>query len=249
MNNSQTLDNKTALITGGARRIGATISRYLHAAGMDVIIHYRQSQAEAEALAGELNASRSGSATCLRADLTETDSLQSLVHDARRFKGRLDALINNASVFYPTPIESLNESHWNELIDVNLKAPLFLAKYAAAELRQRHGCIVNLTDIHAERPLKEHPVYSAGKAGLVMLTMALAKELAPEVRVNGVSPGAVLWPEEMDQETQEQILSRIMLKRRGEPEDIAKAVLYLVRDADYITGHIITVDGGRTLYS
>jgi pteridine reductase len=249
MNNTQALAHKTALITGGARRIGAAISRCLHAAGMDVVIHYRQSRDEADVLVDELNAIRPDSAMCLRADLLDIDVLQLLIHEAKRFRNRLDVLINNAAVFYPTPLESLEERHWDESININLKAPLFLAKYAAEELRQRQGCIVNLTDIHADRPLREHPVYSTSKAGLDMLTMALAKELAPEVRVNGVSPGAILWPEGMDEATRRLILSRIMLGRSGEPEDIAKAVLYLVRDADYVTGQIITVDGGRTLYS
>lgn len=249
MNNSQTLEHKTALITGGARRIGASITRLLHDAGMDIVIHYRHSTDEAEALVAELNGIRADSATCLQAELSEIDELETLIHAALRFNGRLDALINNASAFYPTPLETLEDRHWHELIDVNLKAPLFLAKYAAAELQKRHGCIINLGDIHADRPLRGHPVYSISKAGLDMLTMTLAKELAPEVRVNGVSPGAVLWPEDMDEDTQRQILSRIMLGRRGEPEDVAKAVLYLVRDADYVTGQIITVDGGRTLYS
>lgn len=249
MNHTQALLHKTALVTGAARRVGAAITRQLHAAGMDVVIHYRNSRAEAEALARELNDSRADSAVCLSADLQDPAQLQQLVEQARQFRQRLDVLVNNASAFYPVPLESVDESHWDELIGVNLKAPLFLSKHAADELRRRQGCIVNLGDIHGLRPMHEHLLYSVSKAGLDMLTRSLARELAPEVRVNAVAPGAILWPEGMDEITRAAILKRIPLQRRGEPEDIAKAVLYLVRDASYVTGQTIVVDGGRTLYS
>ncbi len=243
------MPNKTVLITGAALRIGAAITRELHAAGMDVIIHYLNSRQPAEALAAELNASRPDSAWILSADLCDTAALQALIADAVACNGRLDVLVNNASAFYATPVEQVTENHWDEIMDVNLKAPMFLARHAVDELRRRQGCIINLTDIHAERPLREYPIYSTAKAGLIMLTRALAKELAPAVRVNAISPGAVMWPESMDEATQKKIISRIPLKRTGEPEEVARAVLFLIRDADYMTGHVLTIDGGRTLGS
>ncbi len=243
------MPNKTVLITGAALRIGAAITRELHAAGMDVIIHYLNSRQPAESLAAELNAQRPDSAWTLSADLRDSTTLQALIEDAIACNGRLDALVNNASAFYPTPVAEVNETNWNDLMDVNLKAPMFLSQYASEELQRHAGCIINLTDIHGERPLKDHPVYSTAKAGLVMLTRALAKELAPAIRVNAISPGAVLWPESMDEATQQEILERIPLQRRGEPVEIARAVLYMIRDAHYVTGQVLTIDGGRTLYS
>lgn len=249
MTHSQTPEGATALITGAARRVGAAIASHLHAAGLNVVIHYRRSHDAAETLAAELNGQRQASAFTLATDLTDSNALPLLIRDAIACTGRLDVLVNNASAFFPTPLEKLTESDWSTLMDVNLKAPLFLARHAAAELRQRNGCIINITDIHAVRPLKNHSLYSTSKAGLVMLTQALARELAPEIRVNAISPGAILWPEDMDESTKNEILSRIALGRRGSPEDVARGVLYLVRDAGYVTGQVLTIDGGRTLYS
>lgn len=242
------MSDKTVLITGAALRIGAAITRELHAAGMNVIIHYLNSHQPAETLAAELNGNRPGSAWTLAADLCDPAALPQLVNNAIACNGRLDVLVNNASAFYATPLEQVNDTNWDELVGVNLKAPLFLSKHAAGELRRCAGCIVNLGDIYGERPLHNYSLYSISKAGLDMLTRSLAKELAPEVRVNAVSPGAVMWPDGMDEAAKERILSRTLLKRRGNPEDIARAVLYLIRDADYVTGQILTVDGGRTLY-
>lgn len=242
------MTHKTVLITGAAQRVGAAIARHLHAAGMNTVIHYLNSRQSAEALAAELNQNRPGSAWAIGADLCDMTALPTLIDDTIACSGRLDVLINNASAFYPTPLGKLTESNWNELMDVNLKAPLFLAKHAIEELRARQGCIINLTDIYAERPLNDYSIYSASKAGLVMLTKALAKELAPDIRVNAVSPGAVLWPEDMGSAAKQEILSHIPLGHRGDPDDVAKAVIFLIRDADYITGEVLTVDGGRTLY-
>jgi pteridine reductase len=236
---------KTALITGGARRIGAAITRALHAGGMDVIIHCHRSVAEAETLAADLNRARAGSARVLNQDLQATAGPEKLIAQCHA----LDALINNASAFYPTPLAEASATQWDELLGTNLRAPFFLARAAAPLLRQRQGCIVNLTDIHAQRPLRGHAIYSISKAALDMLTRALAKELAPEVRVNGVAPGAALWPDDMDAELRQRILSHTMLKRAGTPEDVAAAVRFLVFDAPYVTGQILAVDGGRTLYS
>ena len=236
------------LVTGAAHRVGAAIVRHLHAAGYRVLIHYRRSAEPARALAAELEGRRPGSARALEADLLETSALPELVERARAAWGRLDALVNNASTFYPTPLGTIEERHWKDLLGTNLKAPLFLAQAAAPELRRRRGAIVNIVDIHAERPLKGHPVYSIAKAGLAMLTRSLARELGPEVRVNGVSPGAILWPERgLDEARRREIVERTALKRRGEPADVARAVLFLLRDAPYVTGQILAVDGGRSL--
>lgn len=248
MHHSRPLSDRTALITGAAIRIGAAITRELHAAGMTVVIHYRQSRDAADALAAELNAARTDSAFTIAADLCDYSALSALVHETLACTGRLDVLVNNASAFFPTPLERLTESDWTTMIDMNMKAPLFLVKHATSELRRQQGCIINITDIYAERPLKAYLVYCISKAGLVMLTKALARDLAPEIRVNAVSPGAVLWPEDMDETTKATIVSHTALGRRGAPEDVGKAVLYLVRDAGYITGEILTVDGGRMLY-
>lgn len=236
-----------ALITGAARRIGAECARTLHAAGYRVVIHYAGSQAEAETLRDELNALRADTAITLQADLRDFAALSTLVETAAGHWGRLDLLLNNASRFYPTAVGTVDEAQWNDLLDSNLKAPFFLAQAAAPWLRKSGGSIVNIVDIHAERPLREHPVYCAGKAGLAMLTRSLACELGPQVRVNGVAPGAILWPENgIDEATQARIVERTFLKRQGEAGDIAGAVLWLARDAGYVTGQIIAVDGGRS---
>jgi pteridine reductase len=248
MSAREDLGGKVALVTGAARRIGAAIATGLHAAGADVVIHYRGSATAAGALAGVLNAARPDSATTLCADLAEGAGLQGLVDAAAAWRGRLDVLVNNASSFYPTPVGNITEASWNDLIGANLKAPLFLSQAALPHLRRSLGVIVNIVDIHARRPLREHSVYGSAKAGLAMLTRALAKDLAPEVRVNGVSPGAILWPEQgLDEATREAILRQIPLGRVGEPADVAACVLYLVRDAPYVTGQIIAVDGGRSI--
>ena len=243
------LTNKVVLITGAAHRIGATTARRLHAEGMNILLHYRHSREAAENLQIELNAMRSDSVHLIQADLHDTAKLPTLVDQALHIWGRLDVLINNASSFYATPVGSVTESHWEDLIGSNLKAPFFLSQAAAPYLRQQHGCIISIVDIHAERPLKEFPVYSMAKAGLVMLTKSLACELGPEVRVNAVAPGAILWPENLGESEKAKIISRTFLKRQGEPEDIARAILYLIRDAGYMSGQVLTVDGGRSLNS
>ena len=248
MSDSSSLQGKTALITGGARRIGAEVARTLHDAGMNIIIHYRHSSADAQALADELNALREASATTLALDLDDMSGLGHLAESATAAWGRLDVLINNASTFYPTPVGSITEADWDALFNSNLKAPLFLSQALAPALQESGGCIINMCDVHAFRPMREHPVYCAAKAGLAMLTQSLARELGPDVRVNGIAPGAVMWPEnEMNEDTKQLILDRTALKRAGVPTDIARAILFLVRDAGYITGHIIPVDGGRSL--
>jgi pteridine reductase len=242
------LVDHAVLITGGARRLGAAIARTLHDAGARVMIHHRHSGAAAAALAAELNAARPGSAATIGADLGDLAGLPGLVAGTIATFGRLDVLVNNASTFYPTPIGSITAAMFDDLIGSNLRAPLFLTQAAAPELRRRGGLVLNLVDIHAFRPLKNHPVYSAAKAGLAMLTQSLARELAPEVRVNGIAPGPVMWPEgEMDAELKARILERTALKRIGSPEDIARAALFFVRDAPYVTGQILPVDGGRTV--
>lgn len=243
------LANKVALITGAAHRIGAVTARQLHAEGMNILLHYRNSRQAAEALQNELNALRADSVHLIQADLHDTDKLPALVDHAIRIWGQLDVLINNASSFYATPVGAVTETQWDDLFGSNLKAPFFLSQAAAPYLQQQHGCIVNIVDIHAERPLKEFPVYSMAKAGLVMLTKSLACELGPEVRVNAVAPGAILWPENLGKSEKEKIISRTFLKRQGAPEDIARAILYLIRDAGYMSGQVMTVDGGRSLNS
>ncbi len=242
------LNDKVALITGAAQRIGAQIARTLHGAGMKLVLHYRGSQAAAQALATELNQSRANTATLLQADLSDPATLAPLVEAAAAHWGRLDALVNNASTFYPTPVGTVTLPQWQDLMDVNLKAPFFLAQAAAPLLTKSGGCIVNIADIHADRPLKGYPVYCMAKAGLVMMTRALARELGPAVRVNAVAPGAILWPEQgLDSAAQASILARTALKRQGNPKDIASTVLFLIRDAEYITGQVLSVDGGRSL--
>jgi pteridine reductase len=242
------LGGKTVLVTGAARRIGAAIVTRLHAEGANVAIHYRSSSQEAENLAERLNNERDNSATIFRADLLDNAQISSLVSEVLEWHGQLDALVNNASTFYPTPVGSITEEHWQDLMGSNLKAPLFLSQAAAPELAKRSGAIVNIVDIHSQRPLRNHAVYGPAKAGLAMLTRSLAKDLAPEIRVNGVSPGAILWPEDgMSGAAQKSILRQVPLQRPGEPDDIAGCVAYLLCDADYVTGQIIAVDGGRSV--
>lgn len=244
------LQGKTVLVTGGARRIGGAIVRRLHDAGANIAIQYRASVEEARALAAELNARRADSGTLFEADLTKSVLLDELVAHAVARWGRLDALVNNASSFYPTAVGTIDEGAWNDLIGTNLKAPLFLAQAAAPALRRTGGSIVNIVDIHGERPMRAHVVYNVAKAGLAMLTRSLARELAPEVRVNGVAPGTILWPESntwSDEGARRHIVERIALKRMGEPDDIAKAVEFFITAAPYVTGQILAVDGGRSL--
>jgi pteridine reductase len=242
------IEDKIALVTGGAQRIGAQIVRTLHAAGMKVAIHYHASAEAAEQLAGELDALRPGSAVTVRGDLDDVGSAPELVAAVEARFGRLDALVNNASRFYPTPLDTATASQWDELMGSNLRAPFFLAQAAAPLLRAAGGCIVNLVDVHAQRPLKDHPIYCMAKAANAMMVMSLARELGPAVRVNGVAPGAILWPDrELSDAAKQEILDRTALKRTGAMEDIARAVLFLVRDADYVTGQVLAVDGGRTV--
>ncbi len=241
------LSGKVALVTGGAHRIGAEIARSLHRQGAQVVLHYRRSQDDAEALKREMEASRPDSVTLIQADLSATGDLPGLIDTIKQRAGGLDVLVNNASSFYPTPLGTVSEAQWDDLIGSNLKGPFFLSQAAAPLLSERQGCIVNLVDIHADRPLKGHPVYSMAKAGVASMTRALARELAPQVRVNGVAPGAILWPEQgLGESAKREILDRIALGRPGEPADIARTVLFLIKDAPYITGQIIAVDGGRS---
>lgn len=242
------MQGKVVLVTGAARRIGASIVRHLHDAGASVAVHYHSSGDEAEKLIGELNEVRPDSAMSLQGDLRDYASLPQLVDSVNRHFGRLDALINNASTFYPTPIGAIDTQQWEDLVGTNLGAPLFLSQAAAGLLRQTNGAIINLVDIHARRPLHHHSVYCAAKAGLDMLTRSLARELGPEIRVNGVAPGPILWPEHGDdEEYRQKIIDGTALKRHGEPLDIARTVLFLLRDAGFITGQIIAVDGGRSI--
>jgi len=243
------LQGKVALITGASRRIGAEIARTLHNAGMNLCLHYRSSEKEAQQLADELLAKRQDSVITLSLDLLHTAELAGLVDQACSHWGRLDALVNNASAFYPTPLKDVTEQDWDILLGSNLKAPLFLSQAAAPELTKRQGNIINIIDIHAERPRRNHVVYNIAKSGLLTLTKSLARELGPDVRVNGVAPGAILWPENvMDEQARNVILDKTALKQAGEPKDIANAVLFLLRDAPYITGHMLPVDGGRLLH-
>jgi pteridine reductase len=241
------VQGKTVLITGGARRVGAAICRRLHIAGANLMLHYRTSAGEARLLQAELNQVRKGSVALIQADLLETAKLPSLVEQTLHTFGRLDALVNNASSFFPTPIGTISVDQWNDLIGTNVKSPLFLAQAAAPALRKAQGAIVNITDIHAERPLKNFAVYSIAKAGLTGLTRALARELAPEVRVNAVAPGPILWPEDdsFDEVSRQRIISHTLLKREGAPADIATAVHYFLAEATYVTGETLNVDGGR----
>jgi len=242
------LDDKIALITGAAARIGATTARYLHAAGCDVILHYRSSADRALALAGELNSERADSAFTLQADLADMAALEPLANAAVAIRGHLDVLINNASSYYPTPVGSATQAQWDDLFASNARAPFFLSQALAPALKTRAGCIVNLVDIHADRPNADHPVYSMAKAANAMMVKALARDLAPEVRVNGVAPGAALWPEHyFDDADRLEILRRIPLGRPAGAEQIAQAVLFMVAGTDYVTGQILAVDGGRSV--
>ncbi|HLP98023.1 MAG TPA: pteridine reductase [Sideroxyarcus sp.] len=244
------MQGKTVLVTGGAKRVGAAIVRRLHAAGANVAIHCRSSLYDALALRAELNDKRPDSACTVQADLLGIAALPRVVEEVIEQFGRLDALVNNASSFYPTPLDKMNEQQWNDLLGTNLKAPLFLAQAAAPELRRRHGCIVNIVDIHADFPMHGHLLYNVAKSGLAGLTRALAQELAPQVRVNGISPGVNVWPESaawQDEDYRRKLIAHTLLKREGEPDDIAKAVHFLIADAPYITGQVIAVDGGRSI--
>jgi len=245
------MNSPVVLITGAARRVGAEIARTLHAAGAAVVLHHRASTGEADALAAELNARREKSALAIRCDLRDRVRLTMLVEETVSHFGRLDALVNNASSFFATPVGSIDEAAWDDLIGSNLKGPLFLAQAAAPHLAKSGGCIVNITDVHAERPLKNYPLYCAAKAGLLGLTRALALELGPTVRVNAVAPGAIEWPEndtDFPPGEQHAIIDHTLLKRVGSPTDIARTVNFLIFDAPYITGQVINVDGGRTAH-
>ena len=245
---SSSLTGQCALITGAARRIGAAIATTLHAAGANIAIHYRSSSDDAEQLCADFNKPRKNSAAVFKADLQYPEQIEVLAEAVVGWHDRLDILVNNASTFYPTPLGSVTQQQWNDLLDSNLKAPLFLSQAALPALRKNGGNIVNIVDIHAVRPLRDHAVYGSAKAGLAMLTRSLAKDLAPQVRVNAVAPGAIMWPEDgMTEATQQSILEQIPLARQGAADDIAGAVLYLVRDASYVTGQILAVDGGRSL--
>jgi pteridine reductase len=235
-----------ALVTGGARRVGATIARRLHAAGYDLVIHYRRSVGEAEMLQAELEARRPGSTWLLAADLSEFDRIPELMAWTIGHYGRLDALVNNASAFYPTPVGAATPAQWDDLFAANARAPFFLSQAAAPHLQASGGAIVNLVDVYAERPLANHTLYCMAKAALAMMTLSLAKELAPAVRVNGVAPGAVLWPE-VGKPAHEKhaLLETTALQRPGTPDDVAEAVRWLLQDARYTTGEIVRVDGGR----
>ncbi len=244
------LQNKIVLITGGAKRVGASICRLLHKNGANLMIHYRTSVNEARGLQAELNLKRANSVAIIQGDLLNLSVLPSLVQETIKHFGKLDVLINNASSYYPTEIGGINEEQWQDLMGSNLKAPLFLSQAAAIELRKQQGCIINITDMHVERPKKGYIVYSIAKAGLVTLTKSLAHELSPEVRVNAVAPGPVMWPEnnpQFDELYRQRVISQTLLKRIGEPNDIAKAVKFLIQDAPFITGQVIAVDGGRSL--
>ena len=236
---------KTALITGGAQRIGAQITKTLHAHDYNIIIHYRNSNKEAQTLANELNQLRANSATLIQAELSDLQALKTLANTIKQ----LDVLVNNASVFYPTSMQNANKNDWNTIINTNLMAPFFLSQSLLAALSENKGCIINIIDIHAQRPLKNHAIYNISKAGVAMMTQTLAKELAPEIRVCGVAPGSILWPEnqaKLNDEQKDKMLNKIPLNKQGSAEDIANTVLFLAT-SPYITGQIISVDGGRTL--
>ena len=246
---SESLSGKVVLVTGGAKRVGAAIARRLHREGANLMLHYRGSERDAKALRTELNAARADSVALLQADLLDVMGLPEIVKNTVGRFERLDALVNNASSFFPTPVGEMTAASWDSLIGANLRAPLFLSQAAAPHLKKTGGAIVNITDIHADRPLKGYVIYSIAKTGLAGLTRSLARELAPEVRVNGVAPGAIVWPEDgsWDDLTRQRIVSHTLLRRTGEPDDIARAVYYLIADAPYVTGQIIAVDGGRSI--
>ncbi len=243
------LTGKAVLVTGAARRLGAAVVRALHAAGANVTVHFRSSAEPAAELARELNEARADSARLAECDLLDIEQLPGLVRAATEAFGRLDILINNASTFYPTPLGDITEIDWNDLIGTNLKAPLFLAQAAATALRINEGLILNIADIHGLRPLGRHPVYSVAKAGLIMLTRSLAREMGPQVRVNAIAPGPVMWPEDgMDSQLKEAIIDKTALKRPGSTDDVARAALFFATEAPYVTGQILAVDGGRSVW-
>ena len=244
------VQNKVILVTGGAKRVGSAICRRLHARGAKLVVHFRSSNEAAKALQTELNQQRANSVALAQADLLDHKQLSGLIEAAVHF-GQLDGLVNNASSFFATPLGECSSDHWNDLIGSNLRAPLFLSQAAAPHLRKQQGCIVNIVDIHTERPLKDYVIYNAAKGGLQSLTRSLAVEMAPEVRVNGVSPGPILWPEAgkwTNEAERQETIAGTLLKRCGEPDDIAKTVSFLIADAPYITGQIIAVDGGRSIH-
>src|SRR4051812_3035653 len=243
------LSGKVVLVTSAVKRVGAAIARRLHRQGALLMLHYRSSERDAQALQAELNAARQNSVALIQADLLDLAGLPEIVKNTVSRFERLDALVNNASTFFPTPVGEITEGNWENLIGTNLRAPLFLAQAAAPHLRRTGGAIVNIADIHADRPLKSYVVYSVAKAGLVGLTRSLARELGPEIRVNGVAPGAILWPEDgsWDEVARQRVISHTLLKRTGDPDDIARAVHYLIDEAPYVTGQIIAVDGGRSI--
>ena len=245
---SDRLRGRTVLITGGARRLGAHVARAVHAAGANLVIHCHHSRTEAERLAAELELVRAASTAVLSADLLDVAQLPPLVRASCERFGTLDVLINNASTFYPTPLGSIEPKQWDDLMGTNLRAPTFLAQAAAPALRRARGLLLNMVDIHGIRPLREHTVYSTAKAGLIMLTRSLARELAPDVRVNAIAPGPVLWPEAgIDQDRKEKILEQTPMQHAGSPDDIARAVLFFASDAPFITGQVLAVDGGRSI--
>jgi pteridine reductase len=241
------VQGKVVLITGGGKRVGAAICRRLHVAGANLMLHYRSSAGEARLLQAELNHQRANSVALIQADLLDVAKLPSLVEQTLQTFGRLDGLVNNASSFFQTPVGEITVAGWNDLLGTNVQAPLFLSQAAAPALRKAQGSIVNITDIHAERPLKNYVVYSIAKAALVGLTRSLARELAPEVRVNAVAPGPILWPDDeaFDEVSRQRIISHTPLRREGRPDDIAAAVKFLLADALYVTGDTLNVDGGR----
>ena len=240
---------KNVLITGAAKRIGASCARLLHDEGCNVFLHYRTSKQDVLQLFKELNSKRPGSVKMMQADLLNIDDLTKLAGEAELAWDGMDVLVNNASAFYPQALGGVTEQQWDELLGSNLKAPFFLSQKLSDTLIENKGCIINIIDIHAERGLKDYPVYSIAKAGLAAMTRVLAKELGPNVRVNGVSPGAIIWTEQdMTEQDKAEILQKVALKCTGEPSDIAKTVRFLIEEANYITGQIITVDGGRTLF-
>jgi len=242
----QVLADRCVLITGGARRLGAATARKLHGAGATIVVHYHRSTEAAHALVAQLNAIRPGSAHAVATDLLHSAALPGLVQATLDHYGRLDVLVNNASTFYPTPLGSITPAQFEDLVGTNLRAPLFLSQAAAPALRATQGLIINMADIHAQRPLRDHVVYSAAKAGLVMLTKSLARELGPQIRVNAIAPGPVMWPEyPMDEALKAEIVGKTALQRTGSPEDIARTALFLAADAPYVTGQVIAVDGGR----
>jgi pteridine reductase len=245
----QPLAGRTALITGAARRVGASIARALHQCGANVVIHCNRSRSEADALAAALEALRPGSAHVVQVDLLAAGAPGRIVEAALARFGQLDVLVNNASTFYPTPFGEITEAHWDDLIGSNLKAPLFMAQAALTPLRLARGLVINIVDIHGMRPLRRYPVYSAAKAGLIMLTRSLAREMGPQVRVNGIAPGPVMWPEDgtADSDLQRKIVDRTALKRTGSAEDIARAAVFFATQAPFVTGQILAVDGGRSI--